>query len=296
MNKKIYITLLFLIFNIQNIYAGGLSTKAIKLLDENGIPFGTRNADNRPRVSSVQYMYDVVLGNIPGHTYVYRFGYNSDVDDVREDVWEFGGIYIPPATPMQMRVVSSNANDTAAGTGARTVGIEYLDNTYTPQMEIVTLNGLTPVNTVATNILRINHFHVETDGSGGVAAGDISVQNTAGTVTYSYLSAGLNVARQVIYTVPAGKTLYITSWDWGVGSNLGNRYAEFLLRAMAGEDGALFANFHIRTMSIAQDGGASHELEIPVKVAATADVKVSAVSDSATANAKCYAGFAGWLE
>lgn len=296
MNKKIYIALLFFIFNIQNVYAGGLSTNSVKLIDNNNVPYGIKQVENKIRVLNTSYLYDIAKGLIPGHSLVYIFGYNADVDNVREDMWEIGGTYVFPASPIQMKIVSSSIDDTAAGTGARTVDIHYLDNTYTQQVEAITLNGTTPVNTVATNILRINNIHTMTAGTNGLPVGNISLQNIAGTITYSYIIAGLNASRQSIYTVPAGKTLYITSWDWGTGNAAGNRFAEFLLRAKTTFDNELVSIFHIRSISIAQDGDGNHSLDVPIKILATSDIKISVISDTATANAICYGGFEGWLE
>jgi hypothetical protein len=84
-------------------------------------------------------------------------------------------------TNAQRSVVSANANDTSAGTGARTVRIKYLDqNLNGPYTETITLNGVTPVNTVNTNICYIESFEVLTAGSGGVNAGIISLKAATG--------------------------------------------------------------------------------------------------------------------
>ena len=60
-----------------------------------------------------------------------------------------------------MKLASTSANDTAAGTGIRKVRIHYLDADHVPHEEVVTLNGLTAVNTVATDIYRINRLHAD---------------------------------------------------------------------------------------------------------------------------------------
>lgn len=88
--------------------------------------------------------------------------------------------YTPQAAGAQRSVNSTNANDTAAGTGARTIRITYYTQTGTgtlagPFYEIVTLNGTTGVNTVATNIRYISELEVLTAGTGGVNAGAIQV-------------------------------------------------------------------------------------------------------------------------
>src|SRR5512135_2461251 len=111
-------------------------------------------------------------GYYPGKSLGFALGYNGNVNNTSVDLWQGPtATYVFPTTPQQMQVVSSSANDTAAGTGVQSVYIHYLDTNYADRFEIVTLNGVTPVNTVATNILRINGVHSQTVGTGGVAAG-----------------------------------------------------------------------------------------------------------------------------
>lgn len=76
-------------------------------------------------------------------------------------------------------IKSSSANDTAAGTGARTVRITFYklaaDGSITgPFAEVVTLNGTTAVPTVNT-MTFVERMEVVTAGSGLVAAGTISL-------------------------------------------------------------------------------------------------------------------------
>lgn len=88
--------------------------------------------------------------------------------------------YTEQTSGAQRSIKSASVNDTAAGTGARTVKITYYtlasDGTIAgPYYETVTLNGTTAVATVASNIALIERMDVATAGSGGVAAGAISL-------------------------------------------------------------------------------------------------------------------------
>ncbi len=40
---------------------------SVKLKDENGVPYGVRHIDNKPRISSMPYLYDIAEGNVPNH-------------------------------------------------------------------------------------------------------------------------------------------------------------------------------------------------------------------------------------
>lgn len=89
--------------------------------------------------------------------------------------------YTEPASAAQRSIASANANDTAAGTGARTVEITYYDGSMNgPFTETITMNGVTPVNTVATNIRFIEKMEVITAGSLQVNNGIISLFGATG--------------------------------------------------------------------------------------------------------------------
>jgi hypothetical protein len=123
-------------------------------------------------------------------------------------------IYTEQTTNAQRSLVSANANDTSAGTGARTVRITYYTATFTgPFTEVVTLNGTTPVNTVATDICYIEKLEVVTAGSGGTNAGIISLKaaTAGGGATVWSIGAGDLQTYGALHYVATGKTCYITS-------------------------------------------------------------------------------------
>jgi hypothetical protein len=128
--------------------------------------------------------------------------------------------YTEQASGAQRSVSSANAADTAAGTGARTVRLTY----YTlvagviagPFTENITLNGVTPVNTVATDIALIEDLEVRTAGTGGTNAGVISLFAAAagagGTVASIAVFAASSAGRRLNYAqhyVASGRTAFI---------------------------------------------------------------------------------------
>jgi hypothetical protein len=167
----------------------------------------------------------VSRGQVDGHSYLFQFGQASTVT-TNQSVWATTGVYAFPAAATVMKISSASANDTAAGTGARTVLISGLDANYAPISETVILNGQTAVNTT-NSYLRINDFYVLTCGSGNTAAGIIYAGT--GTVTtgvpatiYSLMPAAYNAQTQAIYTVPAGYTAYITSYTFTSNNTTAN--------------------------------------------------------------------------
>ena len=105
---------------------------------------------------------------------IHKFGSNSDVDGA-EDIWEGGGDYtgFPTAAAENFEILSSSADDTSAGTGARTVRIWYYNDDYENvlmRQEIilmvdVTLNGTAGVDSGVSG-MRIWRAKVLTSGSG----------------------------------------------------------------------------------------------------------------------------------
>jgi len=233
----------------------------------------------------------------PNRSFGFVFGRSNDIDNAICDLWEGPTCtYVFPATAQQMQLVSTSANDTLAGTGVQKVILHYLDNAYAVKTEIVSLNGTTPVNTVATNILRINNFHSYQVGSGGVAAGAITLKNTGATVTYSLINTGLNASRQAIYTVPAGVTGYITHWQASSGAASGTHFTPIYLRSTSHEGTLLPGVFLLVDEIGTQNNGYAITLPIPVRIPALADVKMSAVSDGASANVQVMGAIMGWFE
>lgn len=289
---------------------GGIKTEIVQLdlggeTAENLIIAGQKTmANSVPVVPASDYVpvlqQDLILNAnnyYPNRTWDFILGRNTLVNNTRVDLWEGPTpVYVFPTTPQQMRVVSTSASDTALGTGMQVVDIHYLDANYNVQSELVTLNGVTPVLTVATNILRINGFHATRVGTTGASVGNISLQNTTGTVTYGFILAGFNRAHQAIFTVPAGKTGYIQHWQYSSGTATGSHFTEFYIRSTS-HIGVLYTGTFLSVDTAGTlNNGASSTYPTPIRIPATADVKVSALSDSAASNAICNTAVMGWFE
>ena len=167
----------------------------------------------------------VARGQITMHSSVIIFGYNPDVDTSEESVWPDGGTVPHPTTASVLKVSSSSADDTALGTGARTVVIVGLDGSYNQVSETVTLDGQTEVNTT-NSYLYVNQFYVASVGSGGVNAGNINAGTgtvTAGVpaVLYDIIATGYNNRTTGHYCVPAGYTGYMAHGSFSSGQASG---------------------------------------------------------------------------
>jgi hypothetical protein len=231
-------------------------------------------------------------------------GFGTGVNNSRVDACNIGAAgdcanYVfPAAGGIQMRVVSTSANDdgSPAGTGVRTVIIHYLDANYAVKQETITLNGTTAVNTSATDILRVNDLHSSTVGSIGWADGSITLENTAGTVVYARIDATYNRSRNAVFTIPAGKQGYIDHWNYFSGTTSGTHYTRFALRATCHENVEYSGVFILQDGAGTLNGGNNTYYDIPLHLPEKTDVKVSVISDAAAANAQVNSHFSGWYE
>jgi hypothetical protein len=167
----------------------------------------------------------VARGQISGHSIVTVSGYNSDVDSAAYEMITPVGNLSYAAAALQMTVSSSSANDTSAGTGARTVLITGLDANYNVISESVTLNGQTAV-TMTASFFRVNSMLVTTAGTSLANEGIIYVGT--GTVTsgvpatvYNLIAIGFNTATSSQYTIPAGYTGYLVIARIGLAQDAG---------------------------------------------------------------------------
>lgn len=157
--------------------------------------------------------YDAMLaiarGQVAGVLYVNKFGRNKDVDTGTEDIIMLGGTWSQPTAARVHGLVSTQAADASAGTGARTVEIQGLDSNWAIVTETVTLNGVTPVNT-ANSYWIIHRMIVATAGSGGANAGVISAVAAVDATTTAIIEIGYNQTQQGLYQIPAGYSGYMT--------------------------------------------------------------------------------------
>lgn len=244
-------------------------------------------------VRSVNSELDLALGRFGGLTPGTKFGRNPDVDTgIPEDIWHGGGTYTghPVSfTPETVNVRSDNANDAAAGTGARTVRIFGLKTSASTEYESedITLNGTSNVASVES-WWRINRAYVLTAGSGGENAGIITVESSVTTANvFAQMPVGFNQTQIAAYTVPAEMRMLVKRVRVSIVRNngsAGSATISFRIR----EPGGVYRA--IRPFEV-QTGGPVNYTEFAGEVfPAGSDVKfrVDQVSDN---NTICEAAF-----
>ena len=268
-------------------------TQATQFVDEVGTPYGVKHINNKLRVSSVPYYVDIAEGNVAGHNDVYKFGNNDAVGTTQESIWNEGGLYpwaAVDAAAGQVTISSTSANDTSAGTGARTATIYGLDLSGVDQNETLTMNGQTAVTSVSS-YSRIFRIIINTAGTGLKNAGIVRVGTgtVAGgvpAVVWARVSIGDNQTLQTVWTVPTGKTFYMVG-------------AEISISGTKGGEGRIYARplgelFQIKDIFHLAGGLETHKYDLPRKFESGTDIDFRA---TAGANSTDYsANFEGWYE
>lgn len=228
---------------------------------------------------------------IPSGSYGERTTAGAETNRV---IWPNGTFDIVGETGVQMSIVSTSADDDAAGTNVQTVEIHYLDGNLDRQSEIVSLDGLTPVLTTATDIRFIDCMHIQTYGTTAAAAGDITASN--GGTTYSLISTGDVRCSSSARMVPRGKKIYVAGAVGG--STSGTAAAGSVIRIAASElDNHQYLNDDFMLIPFGavslQDSSESFNFPVPVPFNAGTVIAMMHTTDkAATVTGSWY----GWEE
>jgi hypothetical protein len=232
-------------------------------------------------------------GQISMHQSVFRFGWANGVGSTPQTITTVvsaGALYAYPTSATVMKVSSDSANDTAAGTGARTILISGLDSSYNKISEIITLSGQTAVNTT-NSYLRITYTELLSTGSGNAQAGVIYVGTgvvTAGVPATVYWRSEIayNNWSFAGFTVPAGYTAYISSYTITSQSTTANQNVSLGLVVFEYGTGASLTaqgyGEYQSTARLTSNATFDRHFDYPLAVAEKSDVELRAWNSTAT--------------
>lgn len=145
-------------------------------------------------------------GKITNHIPGSRIAINSSITATGFVILA-SNILSQPTIGQRMNVVSSSINDSSVGTGAQQITIDYFTipsgtTGWEKKQEIVTLNGITTVKTVNSDIYRIDRVYVNRVGSNGLSVGNITIKDTTDTLLFSQIDIGENIMLRAIHYVP----------------------------------------------------------------------------------------------
>lgn len=163
---------------------------------------------------------DINAGRIAHMASVSKFGRNPDVGTgAYEDLWLVGGDYNWLTAAIAVRIkAGGDVNDTAAGTGAQAITVQGLDENWDLAEEDIITAGSSASSATTTTFCRVFRvFNTDVGAYTGVNTGAVTIETTAG-VTVASIGAGLGQSLMAIYTVPAGKTAFLTRFDLDVSA------------------------------------------------------------------------------
>lgn len=240
---------------------------------------GATLADILAALSAAQpeYCLEVAAGNVSGAAALNKFGRNPDLDvGAEEDIWSQGGLWVPPTVARVHSITGGAADVATSGTGAWTVEIQGLNASFASVTETVNMNGAGGVNT-ANSYVIIHRMIVKTAGSGGKNAADIvATAAVDGTVTAS-IASGLNQTLMAIWQVPAGKTLFLSSYYSSINAATAAKVDLYLWAKPFGETWQIK---HFQGCDSAGNGILVHEFRPPIKFTEKTIIRMSATTSA----------------
>lgn len=175
-------------------------------------------------------------GSITRLSVTHKFGRNTAVSTTFVPI-AMGGLYRTPqvGSATALRVKAGNANDTAAGSGAREVTVQGLDETGAVAQESLVTNGASAGTAGSVTFMRVFRAWVSASGTyatqtTGSHAAAVVVENAAGTedwVTIDATNYPKGQSEIAFYSVPLGWKAYVGSITIGVDTNQAANVAMF---------------------------------------------------------------------
>jgi hypothetical protein len=162
---------------------------------------------------------DSARGLTTGIASIKKFGRNPSVGASFEPV-DVGGIYQTPqsgsATTLRIKA-GGNANDTAAGSGAREITLIGTDENFNEVTETVATAGASASSATTATFTRLYRMFVSASGTyasavAGSHSGNIVIENSAGTADWATIDVTDFPKGQSeigAYTIQAGVTGYV---------------------------------------------------------------------------------------
>lgn len=266
-------------FRLQTIYHTSknkplTSTKKEIVSDQNDVLLTRDISDHK---------LDLKRGLLGDQSVVHKFGENPLVGTSWEDVWENGGTYPFQLVPIAIRVKSGGnvADIDTTGTGARKIIVEGLDGSFNEISDTIALNGTSVSLATSNTYMRIQRAYVSECGTyGGTNTGAIEIETTGGVVL-AHINPTIGQTEMSQFTVPAGKTAYLTRLKCTVASTKACD-VEMFQRAGANVVSAPFTSKRIIHEFLAVDGNDDIIFDSYIKFTEYTDLWLAAKAVSGT--------------
>lgn len=226
------------------------------------------------------YALNVSKGLVSGTTWVNKFGRNTGVaSGSEEEIWDGSAAYSFPDTALMTSI--SQTADQAAMRGAN-IEIQGLNAAWELTVQTIPLdatNTTTPVVFTATTdavlgttgvaMLRVFRMKVLADV---ISDSPIRVHNVGETVDYAIIGTGNNQTQMAIYTVPANKTAYMTSYYAHHNPTTGQQFTSNPIRLWARDNANSYERQIKHITGLVVDGFFQHTFEPYPKFTEKTDV------------------------
>ncbi|MCK5504212.1 MAG: hypothetical protein KAJ10_03575 [Thermodesulfovibrionia bacterium] len=206
-------------FPFDNNHAVNLQRSVITGFDQDGTPRNIRSTEAGAALTA-DFLVEVGRGNIPGYSVVHKFG--AGVLTTTPSPVTISGAYQTPIANTALEFVSDSANDTAAGSGAQEITIEYIvdagGGVWNRATQTLETNGVAAV-ALPVDVIRIDRWYVTRSGAyasptAASHAGNLTIRVAGAGATWSTIpNTPIPVAQSQIgaATIPSGTTAYLFS-------------------------------------------------------------------------------------
>ena len=238
------------------------------------------------------FFLEVAAGRVAGTSCVNKFGENPTVaSGATEDIWDGSVAYVFPTTATITHIRA--ATNTASMRGLL-IEMQGLDANWDLVVQNATLNGADSTTEVAltdvgVNLIRVFRLKVIANVVGDSAVW-IGATGVAAATANAIIQAGNNQTLMAIYTIPNGKTGYLTQYYRGFVKVTGATpdSVEFNLWAADRDNSYEFQLKH--SSAVQNDAGAPvHPFQPYVKFTQKTDLKMTATSNGSGSHV--HAGF-----
>ena len=223
-------------------------------------------------------------GLVDGYSAIHKFGRNPNVGNIPETIWMHGGLYsyLDVGSDSTIYAYSASLDDGPGNDGAHTITVQGLDNDFNLIEETITVNGAAST----ASFLRVYRAFVATAGVLAANDGNVLISTAAaggGTVLAdigvigSGTTTGLGQTQLALYTIPAGKTGYLTTWNIGVAPMNNAVTVTLKSRELGGG-----ANGPFRSKDIVDivGGYTTQNYSIPLRFPEKTDIEVRGTGDT----------------
>ena len=237
-----------------------------------------------------EFSRGVALGLWPEYLIEHKFGLNDAVGASLADIRTEGGVYVWPLAATTLEVISTDAGDTAAGLGARSIRLFGVDALLNAIDELVVTNGTLASNPTSKSFFRFYRGIIEDAGvyansDTGSNLGTITIRSSGVGQTHGVIDITNRLGRTEIgaFTIPAGKVGLLNSFLLNVDSNFTARVFMWL-RPRADVVSTPFSARHLRFALGGFTGHFAWKPKAPLLIDEKTDIWWSAIASGAGAS------------